>query len=87
MKFIDCGHGNDVGQYKYDDTWMNWTSNADAIACFVKDGDFSYGVYQEAVELTTKDSIITRYTYSLFWGFQVAFYHLFVLVILFILNF
>lgn len=36
----------------------------------MKDG-FSYGIYEQAVNLTTKHSIITRYTYSLFWGFQV----------------
>jgi cyclic nucleotide gated channel len=70
MKFIDCGHGNDFGDFLSDTNWGNWTKNEIASACFTEDG-FSYGIYIKAVNLTTKRSIITRYTYSLFWGFQV----------------
>ncbi|KAL7178491.1 hypothetical protein ACSBR1_041954 [Camellia fascicularis] len=68
-KFIDCGHGHNTESFKSDATWTNWTINDNAIACF-KDGGFSYGIYVQAVNLTTEHSIITRYIYSFFWGFQ-----------------
>ncbi|XP_028079001.1 probable cyclic nucleotide-gated ion channel 20, chloroplastic isoform X1 [Camellia sinensis] len=67
-KFIDCGHGNNIGSFKSDATWTNWTNNDNATACF--NGGFSYGIYVQAVNLTTEQSIITRYIYSFFWGFQ-----------------
>ncbi|KAL5748691.1 hypothetical protein ACOSQ2_025988 [Xanthoceras sorbifolium] len=72
MRFIDCGHGNIVERFGRDSEWGNWTKNENATACFktkAEDG-FPYGIYVQSVELTTKDSIITRYIYSLFWGFQ-----------------
>ncbi|KAJ7981400.1 Cyclic nucleotide gated channel [Quillaja saponaria] len=69
MRFIDCGHGDDVGNFASDPTWNSWKTNLNATACFKPDG-FSYGIYNQAVGLTTICSIITRYTYSLFWGFQ-----------------
>lgn len=69
MKFIDCGHGNDYGEFENDSTWGQWTSNDNATSCFGQ-GGFSFGIYQNAVDLTTKQAIITRYVYSLFWGFQ-----------------
>lgn len=67
-KFIDCGHGNNIGIFKLDPTWTNWTNNKNATACF--NGSFPYGIYVQAVNLTTEQSIITRYIYSFFWGFQ-----------------
>ncbi|KAL0356399.1 UNVERIFIED_CONTAM: putative cyclic nucleotide-gated ion channel 20, chloroplastic [Sesamum radiatum] len=69
MEFIDCGHGNDFGEFENDPTWDQWKNNNDAIACFGQNG-FAYGIYQNAVDLTTHQNVITRYVYSLFWGFQ-----------------
>ncbi|KAK4428166.1 putative cyclic nucleotide-gated ion channel 20, chloroplastic [Sesamum alatum] len=69
MEFIDCGHGNDFGEFENDPTWDQWKNNNDSIACFGQSG-FAYGIYQNAVDLTTHQNIITRYIYSLFWGFQ-----------------
>ncbi|KAG6627752.1 hypothetical protein CIPAW_15G150700 [Carya illinoinensis] len=68
MKFIDCGHGNEFGDDS-NGAWTNWSSNENASGCFTSDA-FSYGIYGQAVNLTTERSIITRYTFSLFWGFQ-----------------
>ncbi|KAK4488984.1 hypothetical protein RD792_004775 [Penstemon davidsonii] len=69
MEFIDCGHGNDFGRFEFDPTWDQWKSNVNATSCFGKDG-FNFGIYQNAVALTTYQSLVTRYVYSLFWGFQ-----------------
>ncbi|PON45443.1 Voltage dependent potassium channel [Parasponia andersonii] len=63
--FIDCGHGSD----DFSSARQNWTSNPNATACLTQDG-FSYGIYMNAVNLTTERSVITRYIFSLFWGFQ-----------------
>ncbi|XP_048226748.1 probable cyclic nucleotide-gated ion channel 20, chloroplastic isoform X3 [Ricinus communis] len=70
MQFIDCGHGNNVERNASNSKWKNWTqSNVNASACFTEDG-FSYGIFIQAVNLTTRHSVVTRYVYSLFWGFQ-----------------
>eukprot|EP00261_Vitis_vinifera_P040810 XP_019082053.1 PREDICTED: probable cyclic nucleotide-gated ion channel 20, chloroplastic isoform X5 [Vitis vinifera] len=71
MDFIDCGHGEKVRDFRdlRNLDWQPWKSNENASACFSDDG-FPYGIYTKAVILTTKPSIVTRYTYSLFWGFQ-----------------
>lgn len=53
--------------------WDAWKINENATACFGKDG-FDFGIYQTVVNLTTHKSILTRYVYSLFWGFQVSLY-------------
>ncbi|BBH04228.1 cyclic nucleotide-binding transporter 1 [Prunus dulcis] len=70
MSFIDCGHGNEIEGSKVEDpvrdSWKNYTN---ASACLDKDG-FDYGIYSQAVNLTTENSVITRYVYALFWGFQ-----------------
>ncbi|KAK4362672.1 hypothetical protein RND71_017913 [Anisodus tanguticus] len=68
MEFIDCGHGNDYRKFRWDTTWDLWKNNI-SVACFTNDG-FDYGIYEQAVNLTTERSIVTRYVYSLFWGFQ-----------------
>ncbi|XP_052183647.1 probable cyclic nucleotide-gated ion channel 20, chloroplastic isoform X3 [Diospyros lotus] len=65
-KFIDCGHGRN---FSSDESWHEWRNNENATDCF-SEGGFSYGIYQQAVNLTTENSIMTRYIYSLFWGFQ-----------------
>ncbi|KAF5469277.1 hypothetical protein F2P56_013362 [Juglans regia] len=69
MRFIDCGHGNEFGDFVSDPAWASWTKNENASGCFTTDA-FSYGIYGQAVNLTTEQSIITRYIFSLFWGFQ-----------------
>ncbi|CAA2941822.1 Hypothetical predicted protein [Olea europaea subsp. europaea] len=71
-KFIDCGRGNESNGYetfKDESTWEQWKNNINATACFW-DGSFPYGIYKQAVNLTTRESATTRYVYSLFWGFQ-----------------
>nr|XP_048329623.1 probable cyclic nucleotide-gated ion channel 20, chloroplastic isoform X1 [Ziziphus jujuba var. spinosa] len=70
MKFIDCGHGDNIdGFNKSYPTWTKWIDNINATSCFSTDG-FPYGIYIQAVNLTMERSVITRYVYSLFWGFQ-----------------
>ncbi|KAL1810662.1 hypothetical protein ACET3Z_020727 [Daucus carota] len=70
IKFIDCGQGNENERFRDDlVSWKNWTNNATASACF-GEGSFPYGIYVQTVNLTTESSLITRYIYSLFWGFQ-----------------
>ncbi|XP_042501859.1 probable cyclic nucleotide-gated ion channel 20, chloroplastic isoform X2 [Macadamia integrifolia] len=68
--FIDCGHGEKIAKFSSDPEWQSWLYNENATACFVTNGTFSYGIYNQAVSLTTMSSIVTRYVYSLFWGFQ-----------------
>ncbi|CAH8388702.1 unnamed protein product [Eruca vesicaria subsp. sativa] len=60
---IDCGRGDSYQAF------AAWKSNASASACFQEDG-FPYGIYMKAVNLTNHTSLFTRYSYSLFWGFQ-----------------
>ncbi|KAM4114378.1 hypothetical protein ACJW30_04G064300 [Castanea mollissima] len=69
--FIDCGVGKNSKHFSNDtnSTWNSWKDNVNASACLTKDG-FSYGIYETAVYLTMEPSIITRYIFSLFWGFQ-----------------
>ncbi|XP_022137219.1 probable cyclic nucleotide-gated ion channel 20, chloroplastic [Momordica charantia] len=68
LQYIDCGHGDEAWSPDHEPR-RKWGENGNAKACFAKE-DFDYGIYLQAVNLTTKNSIITRYTYSLFWGFQ-----------------
>nr|GMC74275.1 probable cyclic nucleotide-gated ion channel 20, chloroplastic [Ipomoea batatas] len=70
-RFIDCGHSYSTREFSNYPSWSNWTRNVNATACFDKDyKDGYYGIYGQAINLTTKHSIVTRYVYSLFWGFQ-----------------
>ncbi|KAJ4959608.1 hypothetical protein NE237_019518 [Protea cynaroides] len=69
-EFIDCGHGEKKAKFSSNSEWLSWVNNENATACFVTNGSFNYGIYNQAVSLTTIPSIITRYVYSLFWGFQ-----------------
>ncbi|XP_043715932.1 probable cyclic nucleotide-gated ion channel 20, chloroplastic [Telopea speciosissima] len=72
--FIDCGHKENIGKFirnvEQNSTWISWKDNANATDCFSEDGRFSFGIYIQTVNLTTEPSILTRYVYSLFWGFQ-----------------
>lgn len=80
MEFIDCGHGYDFTGFSSNPNWEKWKKNKNASACLTPDG-FDYGIYIQAVNLTTEGSIITRYTYSLFWGFQVLLLSLFIFAV------
>ncbi|MBA0714195.1 hypothetical protein Golax_013183 [Gossypium laxum] len=66
-EFIDCGSGHSPNRNEL----QIWTNNSNVSACFTEDG-FSYGIYVPTVNLTTEPSIVTRYVYSLFWGFQLS---------------
>ncbi|CAL9102463.1 unnamed protein product [Musa textilis] len=63
---IDCGRGHVIKNQAR----QQWVDDNDSSACFNTDGDFDYGIYQKAVLLTTESSVVKRYIYSLFWGFQ-----------------
>ncbi|OMO69410.1 hypothetical protein CCACVL1_19520 [Corchorus capsularis] len=64
-ELIDCGYGDTSNPSGL----AGWKDNSNASACFTEDG-FPYGIYIQTVNLTREQSIITRYSYSLFWGFQ-----------------
>ncbi|KAJ0104511.1 hypothetical protein Patl1_19486 [Pistacia atlantica] len=67
--YIDCGLGNVTDKFINNVTkWNTWKEDEISNSCFGED-DF-YGIYQQAVNLTTIHNIAIRYTYSLFWGFQ-----------------
>jgi hypothetical protein len=67
--FIDCRHGSYSGINR-----GQWFNNPNTTACFNtgNDSTFQYGIYEQAVLLTTEQSAVKRYIYSLFWGFQVC---------------
>nr|XP_043631319.1 probable cyclic nucleotide-gated ion channel 20, chloroplastic isoform X2 [Erigeron canadensis] len=67
-KLIDCGHGY-FGSPESNSAWNDWKQHVNSSACFKEDG-FPYGIYVKAVNLTAESSIIRRYIYSFFWGFQ-----------------
>ncbi|KAM7280251.1 hypothetical protein ACFE04_007385 [Oxalis oulophora] len=67
--FIDCGHGN-TDRFRAHDSWPGWKNNTNATDCFTDHGSIDYGIYMQAVNLTAKPDMTTRYIYSLFWGFQ-----------------
>ncbi|XP_039156466.1 probable cyclic nucleotide-gated ion channel 20, chloroplastic [Eucalyptus grandis] len=70
-KFLDCGHGDKIkGFGKNESVWKMWKTNPKAIDCFNPRGDFKYGIYENSVPLTREESVVTRYVFSLFWGFQ-----------------
>ncbi|XP_062028815.1 probable cyclic nucleotide-gated ion channel 20, chloroplastic [Rosa rugosa] len=60
---IDCCNAQSIPES------TRWRENEKAAGCFNPEGDFSYGIYTPVVNLTTRDSM-TKYLYSLFWGFQ-----------------
>ncbi|KAJ0264321.1 Ion transport domain-containing protein [Hirschfeldia incana] len=61
---IDCARGDIFAPAR-----ASWRHSDSVNACFQEDG-FSYGIYLKAVNLTTQHDIFTRFSYSLFWGFQ-----------------
>ncbi|XP_074338802.1 putative cyclic nucleotide-gated ion channel 20, chloroplastic [Apium graveolens] len=70
FKYLYCGQENGNGRYKDDPaSRKKWKDNTNATACFGP-GNFNYGIYVQAVSLTTGSNLPMRYIYSLFWGFQ-----------------
>ncbi|KAL3642268.1 hypothetical protein CASFOL_013083 [Castilleja foliolosa] len=69
MEFIDCGEGDDFTDFEYESAWGQWQNNINASKCFEQNG-FAYGIYENAIALTTNQDLVTKYVYSLFWGFQ-----------------
>uniref|UniRef100_A0A453PNV3 Ion transport domain-containing protein n=1 Tax=Aegilops tauschii subsp. strangulata TaxID=200361 RepID=A0A453PNV3_AEGTS len=69
--FRDCGLNFDIGGQN-EQISQQWVNEPASTACFDtgNDTNFQYGIYQQAVLLATKHSAVTRYVYSLFWGFQ-----------------
>ncbi|KAF8014585.1 hypothetical protein BT93_H0418 [Corymbia citriodora subsp. variegata] len=70
-KFMDCGYGDEIKEFKANEPlWNNWTKNPNASACLEPTSGFNYGIYQSGILLTQEESVIKRYVFSLFWGFQ-----------------
>ncbi|MQM16712.1 hypothetical protein Taro_049671 [Colocasia esculenta] len=81
---IDCGRGSNETILSRHDSSCDfarglslWQNNSNASACLSKDSSdssknfsFNYGIYQQAPLITKRQSIVVRYIYSLFWGFQ-----------------
>ncbi|XP_052722677.1 probable cyclic nucleotide-gated ion channel 20, chloroplastic isoform X3 [Vigna angularis] len=68
---IDCGRRGYIRNNYSDQASALWNNNTDAIACLNSSpGGFQYGIYVNVVPLTTETSLINKYIYSLFWGFQ-----------------
>ncbi|KAJ3695955.1 hypothetical protein LUZ60_001332 [Juncus effusus] len=66
---IDCGRGNNDNDFsKYRQEWIDYPNSTNCLDPTTN--QFEYGIYNQAVLLTTKHSVVTRYIYSLFWGFQ-----------------
>ncbi|CAN7000834.1 unnamed protein product [Brassica rapa subsp. trilocularis] len=63
---IDCARGVN---YARESQIALWRDSESVNACF-QEGGFSFGIYLKAVNLTTQPNIFTRFSYSLFWGFQ-----------------
>lgn len=64
---IDCARG----RYVSDDSLLaRWKNSSNVNDCFQENG-LAYGIYLKAVNLTTQSQFFTRFSYSLFWGFQV----------------
>ncbi|XP_058108465.1 probable cyclic nucleotide-gated ion channel 20, chloroplastic isoform X3 [Magnolia sinica] len=72
-RFLDCRHGENIRDFNSSHAyaWMLWQNSTTTNDCFDTDhGSFSYGIYEQVVVVSTEKSIVTRYMYSLFWGFQ-----------------
>ncbi|CAH2053451.1 unnamed protein product [Thlaspi arvense] len=62
---IDCARGS----YEPKSLRAMWRGSESVNACFQENGS-THGIYLKAVNLTTQSEFFTRYSYSLFWGFQ-----------------
>ncbi|KAK1287698.1 hypothetical protein QJS10_CPB19g01623 [Acorus calamus] len=68
-RLIDCGRGEKKGSPSL--SLMLWQTEQNSTKCFDTSSDFfKYGIYQQVVLLSTEQNVVTRYIYSLFWGFQ-----------------
>ncbi|TKY44887.1 cyclic nucleotide-gated ion channel 20 [Spatholobus suberectus] len=48
-----------------------WSNNVNAMACLDSSSSvFQYGIYEDAVLLTTETSVVNKYVFTLFWGFR-----------------
>ncbi|KAL2334320.1 hypothetical protein Fmac_015533 [Flemingia macrophylla] len=73
MRVIDCGHGH-TRNNQSDQISALWSNNSNAIACLDPSlRAFNYGIYVTSVPLTIQTSVVNKYIYSLFWGFQIFF--------------
>lgn len=73
LNFIDCGESGDGNKsYGHNKNWQLWIKNSNSTNCLqgANSSVFTYGIYSTAVPLTITNSVITKYIYSLFWGFQ-----------------
>lgn len=70
LKWIDCGDGTEFSPNDENRKW--WLNNTNGTDCLqgANSSVFTYGIYSTTVPLTTTHSVITKYIYSLFWGFQ-----------------
>ncbi|KAL2967794.1 hypothetical protein AAZX31_16G194300 [Glycine max] len=71
LTFIDCGHSHN-GHNQPGLSSNQWNNHIDAIACWNSSsgGSFAYGIYANAVPLTTQTDMVIKYIYALFWGLQ-----------------
>ncbi|RDY01515.1 putative cyclic nucleotide-gated ion channel 20, chloroplastic, partial [Mucuna pruriens] len=69
LALIDCGYGHN-GHNHHGLSSILWNNNTDAIACWSSSsgGSFAYGIYANAVPLTTQTDMVDKYVYALFWG-------------------
>ncbi|KAJ1698707.1 hypothetical protein LUZ63_007219 [Rhynchospora breviuscula] len=67
---IDCAYGGDFrnSSQQFRQEWRDYGPSTNCLD--TSSNQFSYGIFQQAVLLTTEHSVITRYSYSLVWGFQ-----------------
>lgn len=79
MELIDCGHADRDTSRQFllnnitNQNNQTWLQSTGAINCFNESNpNFDFGIYDKAVNLVAEPSVITRYVYSLFWGFQVC---------------
>lgn len=69
--FLDCGDGESDTSKKNASLWEIWKANETARECLRSNSSvFTYGIYSSAVNVTFEKSIVPKYIYSLFWGFQ-----------------
>ncbi|XP_010487666.1 PREDICTED: putative cyclic nucleotide-gated ion channel 19 [Camelina sativa] len=62
---IDCARRS----YALESKRALWRNSSSVNACFQENG-MTYGIFLKAVNLTNESKFFTRYSYSLFWGFQ-----------------
>ena len=58
--------------FEDDKNWQLWLNDSNSTDCLqgALSTVFTYDIYSTAVPLIITNSVITKYIYSLFWGFQ-----------------